>query len=360
VKPFARHILAWTLMATMSACASRPDASASRDTALGLSPTEDASIGHPALLDLSPEQIARQPWAFAEAQGVVLATPHYRIHTTIDDERILQRLPVFLERALAHYTSALADLPLPTEPLDTYLFRTRSQWQLKTQQLLPDQADLFSNLGRGGFTTRGTSVLYYIDWYGYTRDTFAIAAHEGWHQYTQNTFKHQLPIWLEEGVATYMEGYRTIDGEAVFQPSANRERRDALRGAVRSGQLISLDELLSRTPQAFLDSGKSKLLRYYAQVWALTLFLAEGEDGRYRAALSQLLKDAANGRFASRMMTSPMTSGSRRRGSNVQVRLGPAVLQEYFNADLSAFEKQFASFMTSLAEAPNAPRRSSN
>ena len=247
-------------MATLPACASRNDPS--REPALGLSPTDDSAISSTATREFSPDQVTREPWTFADAQGFIISTPNYRIYTTIDDDRILIRLPVFLERALAHYTTAITDLPLPTNRLETYLFRTRGQWQLKTQQLLPDQADMFANLGRGGFTTKGISVLYYIDWYGYTRDTFAIAAHEGWHQYTQQTFKHQLPIWLEEGVATYMEGYRTNDGEATFQPSANRERRDALRSAVRSGQLIPLKELLSRTPQGFLDSGKNRLLRY--------------------------------------------------------------------------------------------------
>jgi hypothetical protein len=155
-----------------------------------------------------------------------------------------------------------------------------------------------------------------------------------------------------------MEGYRTNDGESTFQPSANRERRDALRSAVRSGQLIPLNELLSRTPQSFLDSSKNRLLRYYAQVWALTLFLSEGEDGRYHESLAQLLKDAAYGRIAGRMMTSPLTSGSRKRGSNVQVRLGPAVLQEYFNPDVAGFEKQYIEFMTTLANTPNPPRGS--
>lgn len=306
---------------------------------------------------LTPDQIEREPWSYADStNGQIISTPHYRIYTTIDDDRILDRIPVFYERALNHYVTGLAELPLPESPMTTYLFRNRKQWQLKTQQILPDQADMFANLGRGGFTTKGTSVLYYIDFYGYTRDTFAIAAHEGWHQYTQEVFRHQLPIWLEEGVATYMEGYRTVDGVPQFQASANPERREALQSAVRRDQLISLDELVSRSPQSFLESGKNRLLRYYAQVWALTRFLAEGEDGRYRAALDALLSDAANGKLIGRMMSSDLTPAARRRRGEDPGKAGTLVIQEYFNRDLAEFERQYLDFVRQLTDRSDRPR----
>jgi hypothetical protein len=352
-------IAAWTLLAALAGCSST--STNQREPALGVSSSDSSisaamnSTGSAPMRELTPDMIFRQPWTFGDSPGLLIQTPHYRIYTTISDERVLDRLPVFCEAALAHYTSALVDLPMPTVPLETYLFRTRSQWQLKTQQILPDQADLFTNLGRGGFTTKGMAVLYYIDWYGRTRDTFAIAAHEGWHQYTQETFKHQLPIWLEEGIATYMEGYRASDGKVTFNPKANRERFEALRGTIRGAYAIPLSELLSKTPQGFLDTSKNSLLRYYAQVWGLTLFLAEGEDGRYRAALGELLTDAAEGRFASRMMSSQALAGARRRGSMAQVRLGPAVLHEYFNRDAEAFERQYIAYMNRLIDPDAGP-----
>ena len=52
----------------------------------------------------------------------------------------------------------------------------------KTREILPQQASSFRNLGRGGFTTRGIAVLFYIDYWRSREhhDTLAIAAHEGW------------------------------------------------------------------------------------------------------------------------------------------------------------------------------------
>ena len=295
--------------------------------------------------------VTREPWQFGEHSGCLICTRNHRIYTTIENESILERLPLFYERALAHYTTSITRLPKPSAPLETYLFQTRTQWQNKTEQMLPDQARMFSNLGRGGFTTRGTAVLYYIDRRGRTRDTFAIAAHEGWHQYTQKTFRHQLPIWLEEGVATYMEGYRTDpEGFTEFIPTENNERRYALRDAVRNRRLIPLDDLLTRTPQSFLNNSKDSLLTYYSQVWALTRFLVEGEDGRYRQALASVLTDAAEGRLVSRMMTSTVTAGARRMGSGIPNRVGPAVVQEYFNRDIAEFEQQYLAFIDGLVQ----------
>ena len=339
------------VLITLAGCANQPQAQP--EPALGIS-TPEVTLTTPSLkaseaVRKTPElTVTRAAWQFAEADGVLITTPNYRLYTTVDSATFLERLPVFYERALEHYTTALATLPKPTRKLESFLFLTRRQWQTKTREMLPDQADMFSNLGRGGFTTRGTSVLYYIDRYGYPRDTFAIAAHEGWHQYTQQTFKHQLPIWLEEGVATFMEGYRPdSDQLPEFNPTVNYERRQTLRDALWSDDLIPLEQVLSRTPQHFLSEGKELLLTYYAQVWALTRFLHEGESGRYRASLSQILVDAAEGRLVGRMASSPYYP--RRRGVT-SGKIGQAVVQEYFNPDLAQFEQAFLSYIEDLAQ----------
>ena len=345
------------MAATFAGCASRPTvAPAVREPALGLtheltnSSTESTKTAQvqSATTTLT---VSHQPWTFASEQGQLISTANYRLYTTVANQDFLDRLPAFYELALEHYTTALATLPKPDAPLETFLFKNRDQWQLKTQEMLPEQSKLFSSLGRGGFTTRGTSVLYYIDRWGFPRDTFAIAAHEGWHQYSQQTFKHQLPIWLEEGVATYMEGYRMNRQTGVpdFQPAANFERRQTLVEAFRTHHLIPLDDLLTRAPQSFLNESKDSLLTYYAQVWALTRFLAEGADGRYKPALADVLTDAAQGRLVGRMMASPVTAGMRRRGSSVN-RVGPAVAQEYFNKDLAAFEVEYLAFIDEIVQ----------
>jgi hypothetical protein len=333
-KAIAATALAFSgLLATVLAgCASHPpSAGASRGyAAAGPAPeAEPSAMTSPG--EIASVPVERHPWRFAGHEGVIIVTPHYRLHTTLSRRSVLERLPLFMERALRNYTTALGSLPPPPTRLETYLFETRNQWEAKTRQMLPDEAATFLTLGRGGFTTRGTSVLYYIG----RSDTLAIAAHEGWHQYSQRTLKDQLPLWLEEGIAAYMEGYRTHPGRGVsFRPWANLERYHTLRRAVRADRLIPLSHLLQRTPQSFLEDGKSRLLVYYAQVWALLHYLAEGEEGRYREALQRVLIDAAQGRLA-----------GQGRGRSGKRRLGPEVLTAYFESDLETFERRYLRFV---------------
>ncbi len=293
------------------------------------------------------------PWSFQGVDGLVFSTQNFRIYTTLESRELLERLPTFYEGCLDLYTSVLGDLPEPDRTCETYIFRDGRQWKTKTREVLPDQADVFINLGRGGFTTRGVSVLYYIG----PRDTMAIAAHEGWHQYTQLTFKNPLPVWLEEGIATYMEAV-TLDpnNQAQLHAWNNSERHSALREAVRKNELIPLRQLLNRTPQSFLQSGKSQLLVYYAQVWALARFLAEGEEGQHRAALQQLLADAAAGRVISRIRESSAVRSDWRRGVRSQLHNGPTVLMAYFGSDLESLAESYHAFILELASSPEPVR----
>ncbi len=324
------------LLAGLSGCAAGAWSSSDRVGGVSAASLSDAGV-HLTPETLTSVSATQRPWQFGGTAGTVITTPHYRVYTTLTRQSILDRLPLFLERALAHYTTALAPLPEPGARLDTYLFESRGQWEAKTRQMLPRQAPTFLTLGRGGFTTRGTSVLYYIG----RKDTLSIAAHEGWHQFSQETFRSQLPMWMEEGIATYMEGYISHpDGLPKFRPWKNLERFHTLRDAVRAGRLISLDDLLSRTPQSFLKESKNELLIYYAQVWALTHFLAEGQRGRHRAALREVLVDAVRGRLA--------VNALGRRGGPGGVRLGSAVLTAYFDTDLERFEQAYLQFVRSV------------
>lgn len=293
--------------------------------------------------------ITRDEWVFGSDDGVLLITPNYRIHTTMRGSGFLDMLPEFMEEAVQHYTSALGGLPLPRESMNTYLFQRRNQWEDKTRELLPRQADTYLKLGRGGYSTRGNAVLYYIDRSGY-QDTLAIAVHEGWHQYTQTVFAEQLPIWLEEGIAAYMEGFQRSrrTGTYSFAPWSNRERYYALRNAVRRDRLIPLRELLDRSPQSFLDDRRDGLLTYYGQAWALVHFLAEGEDGAYREGLHQALLDAADGSMVDHIITQTNLTSRRRRSMIAANRTGPWLIYAYFTKDLDTFETQYENFVRTI------------
>lgn len=286
--------------------------------------------------------LAREPWSFGDAPGEVIRTRHYRVYTTETNGILVDRLSSFTEHALAHYRSAIIALPEPPQRLDTYLMDTRAQYEGITRRLLPDQADTILQIMRGGFASRGIGVYFDIGLY----DTLAIAAHEGWHQYVQRTFANPLPVYLDEGLATYMEGHSWITGPRVstplFRPWGNIERFDQLRGAVISGRTVSLEVLTNNRPQELVETVGDGALDYYAQVWALAHFLNSPE---HRAGLGLLLQEAASGKMRSRLTE---RYGRRAALALLGRRIGSEVLELYFLEDLDELDRQYQQFMVDL------------
>ncbi|MCH2134772.1 MAG: DUF1570 domain-containing protein [Phycisphaerales bacterium] len=291
-------------------------------------------------------------WSFLGIPGKQIRTRHWDIRTTMTSDRLRQLLPGFYEKALDRYQNAFGvDLPPPPYSLETYLFADRRQWKNKTRMLLPDKAASFEGLGRGGFTTDGIAVLYDIDGYGWHRDTLALGAHEGWHQYVQTTFKDQLPAWLDEGVATTMEGFSWRRRGLTFRTDANRERWSRLRQCVYEDRLMPLDVLISAHPERFLDGRKQTLLDYYAQVWALTRYLAEAEDGRYRDQVGNALLLAASGDLYRQLLRSEQLSDEARARIEDESDAGLALLEFLVGPDIDGFQDRFHDWSRSLVGA---------
>ncbi|MEQ8769864.1 MAG: hypothetical protein RIB60_05070 [Phycisphaerales bacterium] len=290
--------------------------------------------------------ISAEAWSFEGIPGQKLTTPSFELYTTIKSSLLLDRLPAFLEHALNHYTRAIVPLPDPAKRLETFVVATRPQWTRVTRRLMGADAAVYLRITRGGFAAKSRGVYYDIG----SDETLAVAAHEGWHQYTQSTFNDPLPVWLEEGVATWMEGFKW-DGPArplpLFNPWENPERYRVLRRVAIDGGVMRLDHLLSVRPQDEIATSNDRALRYYAQVWAFTHFLYEGEAGRYRPALQRMLTDAATGDLYD---TVRARLGERpARDARVR-RVGPAVLAAYLpDVRMADLDRQYQSFVRRVA-----------
>jgi hypothetical protein len=266
--------------------------------ACGATPLREPSTPFPVATDPVRFVAERRPWDFQGREGWILASPSFELHTTVTDRRLLHRLPPFLELAHAHRLNAITPLIAPNEPLRTYVLASRTEWDALTRSLLKDQARPYLRIERGGYAVNGMGIFYDLG----PRDTFVMAAHEGWHQLVQSAFADPLPVWLDEGLACYFEGFRwrhDASDTPEFLPWMNPQRFDQLRAAVASDTLIPLDELLVSRPQDLLDTdrGGAAALNYYAQCWALVHFLLESDAGRRRPGLERLLRDAQAGRF---------------------------------------------------------------
>ena len=268
------------------------------------------------------------------------------VRSTLRDPMLRDRLLTFVPLMMEHYRTALVPLAAPREAPLLYIFGTRSEWMAYTRLRIPNEAATYEKIGRGGYTIEGESVLYDLGRF----DTFTIAAHEGWHAYTQSNFEQPLPVWLEEGIACYMEGVRRTRGEEKleFMPWRNFERYSELRDAHARKRLIPLESLLADYPQTFLSDGRSALLTYYAQVWALVHFLNEGLDGKYHAGLVRAMSHARDGKIAETLWASSRAGSNGERRQMLARQLGPAVVREYFNPDLAEFTAEFNAYVEDL------------
>lgn len=248
----------------------------------------------------------QQPWTFRGNTGFEYRTPNAIIRTTSDDRKILERLPPFVELSILHYQSDLVRLPRPSTTIETYFFANRSQWVTMTNALLGDRAPAYLAIERGGYSVKHIGVFFDLG----PRDSFVICAHEGWHQYAHSTFAGPMPVWLDEGIACVMEGFKwdeQFPDHPRFLRWANTERYDQLRRAYKAQSLMPVHSLLTLRPQDLIAEGartgstQPGALIYYAQVWSLVHFLREGEGGRYRAGFDQLLQDCASGTLVERL-----------------------------------------------------------
>ncbi|MDP7005319.1 MAG: hypothetical protein QF718_03820 [Phycisphaerales bacterium] len=249
----------------------------------------------PSAAVINPAQMNKFPWMYHGDEGTQFVSDIWNIRTTIKHKQIVDSLPNFYDGLIDHYTSVFGKLPYPKDRIDVFMFANESQWKLKLQELLGNEANSWYALGRGGLTIDGIGVLYHLDKSTRSRVTFRIAAHEGWHQYAEHAFKSCLPTWLDEGIGTWMEGFRLRRGQLHFTPASNWDRLSAIRKIVTANRLTPLNELINSDPSELLETGRSTLLGYYSQLWAFTSFLMEYENGKFRPVIRDLLLDAVDG-----------------------------------------------------------------
>jgi len=341
--PFIPHIQCIAITLLLCACAS-PAA----ETAAVKNPPSPAAVADPptpstAIAPANTIVRASTAWDEGGAPGLRIRTEHYNLYLALKDPIFRGWMPTYIKACNRAYATVLGALPMPKDALDLYIFASREPWEAWTRKTLGKGAGVYLNLGRGGFTSDGVSVLYDIG----RSDTLTIAAHEGWHQFSQSSLKQPLPIWMEEGLACWMEGTRiTKDGEpTAFRPWRNFERWNELRGAVQDDRVLTLGELLETSPQQCLEKNKETLLSYYAQCWALIHFLNEGEGGKYQKGMKQLLQDAAEGKLAAKLLSSRAIPNPTLRQRAARSRVGNFVALEYFNADFAAFESEYNRFL---------------
>ena len=287
-----------------------------------------------------PSPFAVEPWQYREMPGKTLTTAHYAIHTTIDDEHFLSRLPQVMEGAFEQYRLLAPGMPENTRPMDCYLFSRRIEWTEFTREHTGSDAVTYLRINRGGYTLHDWFVAYFIGDAG----TYSVSAHEGWHQYVARNFKNRLPPFLEEGVATQFENIHWDDDLPRWNLHYNANRAQRLRQAIDGKYLWPLDKLISMHAGDVVGLSGEKIEAFYAQDWAFVRFAYDAEKGKYRPALQQMLSDAAAGQ-----LYDPTHGAVRIPFGAWRPQMVKPILEHYFGMSLSDLDAAYQAYVHVIA-----------
>ena len=282
-----------------------------------------------------------EPWSYAGAEGKKIVTDHFELYSMLTDEELQEALPGFLEAAYRQYTSLLPPRQAVNPRLQSYVFNDRRQWERFTRERFPRKYPVYRQIPAGGYANGRLCVVYYLR----RAYTLSVLAHEGMHQYFGSHFDEVLPAWLNEGLATYCESFDLPKSGPRFTPQRNTFRMNSLRNALIAESVIPLRQMLATDAGEVILQGQSRLTTtYYAQAWAMTVYLRHGAGRRYAQGFARILADISAGEL------SRMAQAARIRAPfPSQVSYGEAVFRAYITEDLDSFEQDFLTYMHDLA-----------
>ena len=278
-------------------------------------------------------------WTGDGLTGRRITTEHFDIYSTLHDEELESALPSILEAAYRRFSK---DLPTPDvagERLTVYVLGTRGEWDRFTRVRYPDRYEVYSRIRHGGYTEGDTSVSFYTD----RSATVATLVHEAWHQYLGSRFDGPIPAWIHEGLACYHESLHLDGAKPVFTPRRNTFRINRLRDAVQSNALLTIRELVETDAGVVLSQDHSRITdTYYAQAWALILFLRHDPAGQRAGDFDQMLADLADGTFRVKLGAAKLGAAD-----PSAMSAGAAAFQAYFGAS-EALADAYYDFMVRL------------
>lgn len=285
-------------------------------------------------------QPERTDWRFGRIGGQKFITQHYHIYTTADNRVLLAHLPGFMEAAHTQYLK-LTGLPdeARKERMSLYVMGSREQWAMLTQEVTGPHSELFLAIENGGYCYEGTCVLWDMGHFA----TFSVAAHEGLHQFLHYRVRNGLPSWVEEGLATQMEGFDVYGNEAVrFNPDHNVLRPNDLRNAIASERWLGVPALLTTDPGEQIHGAPLTAPQYYGQVWALIMYIRS--QPKYLQGFQRMIADARLGK-----LPGPPMEAEARTGGEYRRAIAVPVFRKYISDDLSGFEREFRKYASKLA-----------
>jgi len=208
-----------------------------------------------------------------------IITEHYILRTDLPESQI----PPILKRLEAMARE--------------YQQRTRELSDASDHRRLPFH--LYSDLERytsaGG--TRGSAGFYdgerLLAYVGRQMDarSWHTIQHEAFHQFLGAKLGHEIPIWLNEGLAEYF-GESLYTGDGFVSGLTPPWRMKRVKETIERGRFSSLRELLELSHAQWNERLEQ---HNYDMAWSVVQFLAHADNGRYQEGLLQYIRLASRG-----------------------------------------------------------------
>jgi hypothetical protein len=225
----------------------------------------------------------------------IIQTKHYTLHTDVE-QSLGQDLATRLDAMYDEYDRRLSEFKnssAEATPFEVYVFAQRADYTQFTQNRL-------ANSG-GVFMPHENRLAAFLE--GQGRDGLRrTLQHEAFHQFAYRSISHNLPPWLNEGLAQlFEEGIWT--GKAFILNQVPPRRTRQLQADMKAKRLIPFTDFMATTLKqwnATLADDADRGATQYNQAWAMVHFLANagtehGGKGKYRDRLITLLKKANAG-----------------------------------------------------------------
>lgn len=279
-----------------------------------------------------------EPWDAQHPHTRCIVTPHYRLYTDLEDPEAQAQLGEVMEGAMTQYRMFCPNVPVSNRPLEAFVFARRAEWAEFTRLNAGADAPVYLKINRGAYALEDRFVAFWIG----DRGTFSVMGHEGWHQFVARNFVGRILPAMEEGLACLFEDVEWEGGLPRWDLTESPVRVAALTDAVEAGQLWPLDQLLRLHAGDVIGLPRERVDTFYAQTWALALFLWTGENGRHRPALRRYLCDIASG-------TAYRPPGLEALAQRQwRPELGAGQFEHYFQLPLSQLDAQYRRFCREL------------
>lgn len=122
-------------------------------------------------------------------------------------------------------------------------------------------------------------------------DDWHVIQHEGFHEFAAAVINPRMPIWVNEGLAEYF-GEAIFTGDGFVSGLIPHGRMRRIQESMRNGQFSSVHAIMRLSHTAW---NRRLNVTNYDQAWAMTQFLAHGDDGKYQRAFSEFMNQIGRG-----------------------------------------------------------------